>query len=73
MAVKIHSYMVLVERPDGNSPLGRPKHRLYNIKKDIKERGWNAVYGTLLAQDRKKWRDVVNTVTRLRVPYNPRS
>jgi hypothetical protein len=64
--------MVLVKRPDSKSPFGRPKRRVYNTKTDIKERGWNAVDWSLLAEDRKKWPDVVNTVMGLRVLYNPR-
>jgi hypothetical protein len=61
---------VLVGRPKGKRPLGRPRRRWKdNIKKDLREIG---IYGTnwaQLAQDGAQWRAFVNTVMNLRVAY----
>jgi hypothetical protein len=62
-------YRVLVGRPEGNRPLGRPRHRWEdNIKMDIREIGINGVNWIQLAQDRVQWRAFVKTVMNLRVP-----
>jgi hypothetical protein len=42
-----------------------------NIKMDIKEIGWDGVDWIDMAQDRKQWSALVNTVLNLRVPRNP--
>jgi len=58
----------LVGKPEGKSPLGRPSRRWEdNIKMDLREVG---VVGDWmeLAQDRDRWRALVNTVMNLRVP-----
>jgi hypothetical protein len=50
-------------------PLGRPKRRwVDNIKIDRREVGWGGVDWIGLAQDRNKWRDLVNAVMNLRGP-----
>jgi hypothetical protein len=50
-------------------PLGRPRRRWEdNIKMDLREIGFGAVDWIHLAQDRDRWRDLVNTVMNLRVP-----
>jgi hypothetical protein len=50
-------------------PLGRPRRRwLDNIKMDLLEIGWGGVDWIGLAQDRDKWRALVNAVMNLRVP-----
>jgi hypothetical protein len=50
-------------------PLGRPRHRLVdNIKTDLGEVGWGDVDSIGLAQDRNRWRALVNSVINLRVP-----
>jgi hypothetical protein len=62
-------YRVLVGRPEGKRPLGRPRHRLEdNIKMDLGERGINGVNWIWLAQDRIQWWPFVNMVMNLQVP-----
>jgi hypothetical protein len=61
-------HRVLVGRPDGKRPLGRPRHRWEdNIKLDVREIGIDGVNWIRLAQDRVQWRAFVNTVMNLRV------
>jgi hypothetical protein len=55
------------ESQSGKWPLRRPKHRwVDNIKVDLGEVGWSDVYWIGLAQDRNRWRAVVNSVLNLR-------
>jgi hypothetical protein len=62
-------YRVLVGRPEGKRPLGRPKRRGEdNIKMDLREIGINRANWIRLAQDRVQWRAFVNTVMNLRDP-----
>jgi hypothetical protein len=62
-------YRVLVGRPEGKSPLGRPRHRWEdNIKMDLREIGIDGTNWIQLAQDRVKWQSCVNTVMNLRAP-----
>jgi hypothetical protein len=62
-------YRVLVGRPEGRRPLGRPRRRWKdNIKMDLREIGIDGVNWIQLAQDRVQWRACVNTVMNLRVP-----
>jgi hypothetical protein len=62
-------YRVLVGRPEGKRPLGRPRRRWDdNIKMDLREIGIDGENLILLAQDRVQWRTLVNTVINLRVP-----
>jgi hypothetical protein len=62
-------YRVLVGRPEGNSPLERPRSRWEDdIKTDLREIGKDGVNWTRLAQDRVRWWAFVNTVMNLRVP-----
>jgi hypothetical protein len=59
----------MVGRPEGRRPLGRPRHRWEdNIKMDLREMGFGDVDWVHLAQDRDRWRALVNTVMNLRVP-----
>jgi hypothetical protein len=63
------AYSLLVGKPEGNRPLGRPRCRwINNIKLDLVERGWGGVDWIGLAQDRYKWRVLVNTVMNFRAP-----
>jgi hypothetical protein len=60
---------VLAGKPEGKTPLGRPRRRwVDNIKMDHIEIGWDGVDWMQLAQDRDQWRALVNMVMNLRVP-----
>jgi hypothetical protein len=62
-------YKVLVGRPEGKRPLGRPRHRWEDdIKMDLREIWIDGANWIQLDQDRVKWRACVNTVMNLRVP-----
>jgi CRISPR/Cas system-associated protein Cas7 (RAMP superfamily) len=63
-----NAYMVLVGKPEGKRPLERPRHSSeYGIKMDLREIGWRGVEWIQLAQDRDRWRAVVNAVMNLGV------
>jgi hypothetical protein len=63
------AYNILVGRPEGRRQLGRLRRRWEdNIKMDIKEIGFGDVGWIHLAQDRDRWRALVNTPMNLRVP-----
>jgi hypothetical protein len=60
-----------VGKPEGKRPLGRPRRRwVDNIKMDLGEIGWDGMDWIDLAQDRDRWRALVNTVMNLQVPLN---
>jgi hypothetical protein len=61
-------YKVLVGKPEGKRPLGRPRRRLEDgIRMDLRENGLGGVDWIRLAQDRDWWRAVVRAVMNLRV------
>ena len=62
-------YRVLVGKPEGKKPLGRPRRRwMDNIRMDLQEVGCGHVDWIGLAQDRDRWRKLVSAVMKLRVP-----
>jgi hypothetical protein len=69
MREKRNTYWLLVGKPERKRPLGRPRRRwVDNIRKDLGEVGWGDVDWIGLAQDRNRWRALVNSVLNLRVP-----
>jgi hypothetical protein len=69
MEEKRNVYRILVGKPEGKRPLGRPRRRwMDNIKMDLREIGCNGVDWIDMAQIRDQWRALVNTVLNLRVP-----
>jgi hypothetical protein len=62
-------YSVLVGKPEGKRPMGRPKRRwVNNIRTDLQEVGCGYMDWIGLAQDRDRWRTLVSAVMSLRVP-----
>jgi hypothetical protein len=62
-------YRILVVKSERKRPMGRPRRTCVdNIKMDHREIGWNGMDWIDLAQDREKWKALVNTVMNLRVP-----
>jgi hypothetical protein len=63
------AYNILVGRPEGRRPLGRPRRRWEgNIKMDLREIGFGDMDWINWTHDRDRWRALVNTVMNLRVP-----
>ena len=62
-------YRVLVGKPKGRRPLGRPRRSwVYNIRMDLQEVGCGYIDWIGLAQDRDRWRTLASAVMNLRVP-----
>jgi hypothetical protein len=61
-----NAYRILVRKPEGKRPLGRSKRRQEDIIKIVRrEVGWAGMDWIRLAQNRKQWRTLVNTVMNL--------
>jgi hypothetical protein len=66
---KRNAYKMMVGKPEGKRPLGRPRRWCVdNIKMDIREIGWGGMDWIDLDRERDQWRALVNTVMNLRVP-----
>jgi hypothetical protein len=69
MRKKRNAYRILVGKPEGKRPLGRPRRGWEdNIKTDLREIGWGGMDSIDLAQDGDQWRTLLNTGINLRVP-----
>jgi hypothetical protein len=69
MGEKRNEYRLLVGKPEGRRPIGRPRRKwLDNIRMDLVEVGWGDVDWIGLARDRDRWRALVTSVLNLRVP-----
>jgi hypothetical protein len=69
MGYKRNAFKILVGKPEGKRPLGRPRRRwVDNIKIGLREIGWSVVDWIDTAQVMDQWRALVNTVLNLRVP-----
>ena len=59
---------ILVGRPDGKGPLGRPGHKWeHNIKTDLQELAWGDMDWSDTARNRNKWRKIMNAVINIRL------
>jgi hypothetical protein len=68
MGEKRNAYRLLMGKPEGKRPLGRPRRRwVYNIRMDLGEVGCGDVDWIGLAKNRNRWRALVNSVLNLRV------
>jgi hypothetical protein len=71
MGEKRNAYRLFLGKPEGKRPLGLSRRRwVDNIKLDLLVIGWGGVEWIGLAQDRDKWRALMNAVMNLRVPLN---
>jgi hypothetical protein len=69
MGEKRNAYRILVGKPNGKRPLGRPRRRwVDNLKMDLREMGWYGINWIDLVQDRDQWLALVNTVIYFKVP-----
>jgi hypothetical protein len=69
MGEKRNVYRLLVRKPEGKRPIGRPRRRwVDNIRMELGEVEWGDVDWIGLAKDRNRWRALVNSVLILWVP-----
>jgi hypothetical protein len=69
MGERRKAYRLLLGKPEGKRQIGRPRRRwVDNIRMDLGEVEWGDVDWIGLAQDRNRWRALVNSVLNLRVP-----
>jgi hypothetical protein len=69
MGEKRNVFRLLVGKPEGKRPLGRPRRKwICNIKMDVLEIVLSVVDWISLSQDRYRWRALLNAVMNLRVP-----
>jgi hypothetical protein len=69
MGEKKNAYRLLVAKPEAKRPLRRPRRKwVDNIRLDFGQLGWGDVEWISLAQDRNRWRDLMNSVLNLWVP-----
>jgi hypothetical protein len=63
MGEESNEYKVLMGKPEGKRPIERPRRRWeVGIRMDLRETGWRSVKWIQLAQDRDRWRALVNTM-----------
>jgi hypothetical protein len=68
MGERRNVYRVLMGKPEGKRPIGKPRRRWKDgIRMALREIGWGGVEWIHLAQERDRWRAVVNAVMNLRV------
>jgi hypothetical protein len=63
-----NAYRVLVGKPEGKKPLGRPRRVRIILNSILRDTEWGAMEKIHLAHDRDAWRAPVNTVTNLQIP-----
>jgi len=68
MGEEREGYGVLLGKPEGTSPLGRPRRRWVDIRMDLQEVGCGYMDSIGLAQDRDRWWTLVSVVMNFRVP-----
>jgi hypothetical protein len=65
----MNAYGLLIGKKVGKGQLGRPRcKRMYNNRIDLGEMGWGGVDWIGLAQDRDRWKALVNAIMNFRVP-----
>jgi hypothetical protein len=71
MREKSNAYRIVVGKPEGKRPLGRPRYRwVDDIKMDLREIGWDGIDLIDVTQDKDQWRALLITVVNLRVPQS---
>jgi hypothetical protein len=69
MGEKGNACKILVGKPEGKKPMGKPRHGwVDNIKMDLRDIGCDGMDWVDVAQDRNQWMAIVNTVMSLRIP-----